>query len=268
MTARRVAAQRRHFEREAAPFGRPEDDDRLHEDVANGLDVSETFMTGYLRARTRFFDRLVVRWIEAGGRQVVSVGAGYDGRSLRYAKPGVRWFELDLADTQADKRARLGRLGIVSHDVAYVPADFSTDDAGHALAAARHDPTLASLFTCEGVGGYLPPQVFRRLLESLADVAGPNSRLGITIALEARTEDARQRRRALADAVGGMGEPLQSAIAAADLVPTLAACGWAVTKAMDPAGHPVAESEASTVFVVASPGTAAPTEASPTTSPT
>jgi Leucine carboxyl methyltransferase len=51
----------------------------------------------YLRARAAFFDRVVVNALGRNVSQVVSVAAGYDGRALRYAKPGVRWFELAAA---------------------------------------------------------------------------------------------------------------------------------------------------------------------------
>jgi len=34
----------------------------------------------------------------------VILGAGYDDRALRFRSPGVRFFELDHPDTQADKR--------------------------------------------------------------------------------------------------------------------------------------------------------------------
>ena len=45
------------------------------------------------------------------------VGAGYDGRALRYGGPGIRWWEVDRAGTQTDKRARLARLGIATDAV-------------------------------------------------------------------------------------------------------------------------------------------------------
>ena len=66
---------------------------------------------GYLRGRTAFFDRLVVRTLE------------HDGRSLRSAKPGVQWFEVDHPDTQGDERARLDQLGINASHVSFVPFD-------------------------------------------------------------------------------------------------------------------------------------------------
>jgi O-methyltransferase involved in polyketide biosynthesis len=75
----------------------------------------------------------------------VTGAAGYDGRSLRYERPGTLWFEIDHPATQSDKRARLGRLGIHSGRLRFVAADFTTDpvadlpepaDAGALFAAA------------------------------------------------------------------------------------------------------------------------------------
>ena len=50
--------------------------------------------------------------------KVIIVGAGYDGRAIRYARPGVRWFEVDHPATQRDKLERLERLGIAVAHVA------------------------------------------------------------------------------------------------------------------------------------------------------
>ena len=60
-----------------------------------------------MERRTRFFDRLTIGRLEAGLTQVVIVGAGYDGRPIRFASPGVTWYEVDHPSTQSDKRARL-----------------------------------------------------------------------------------------------------------------------------------------------------------------
>jgi O-methyltransferase involved in polyketide biosynthesis len=112
VTARRVAAYRLAFERLATDYGRPAADEALSRDVADGEspDLGGA-MARYLRGRTAFFDRVVVNALNREVTQVVNVGAGYDGRAWRYAKDGVRWWEVDQAGTQADKRARLVRLG-------------------------------------------------------------------------------------------------------------------------------------------------------------
>lgn len=100
-TAQHVAAYRLGFERLPAPFGDSESDERLARDLLAELDFEpEERMAGYLRVRTSFFDRVVLNALNRGTTQVAAIGAGYDGRALRYAKPGVRWFEVDHPVTQ------------------------------------------------------------------------------------------------------------------------------------------------------------------------
>ena len=111
VTAQRVAAHRLTFTRVTAPYGDPAADDALARDVAASASAEPGPMREYLRARTRFFDGVVTRSLRRGCTQVVIGAAGYDGRALRYAKPGVLWFEADHPATQQDKRARLERLG-------------------------------------------------------------------------------------------------------------------------------------------------------------
>src|ERR1035441_5888448 len=111
VTARHVAAHRLGFTRVPAPYGDPAADDALAADVAAGREAPLNRMHDYLAARTAFFDRIVVAAIGRGVRQIVVGAAGYDGRALRYAKPGVRWFEVDHPATQRDKLTRLERLG-------------------------------------------------------------------------------------------------------------------------------------------------------------
>lgn len=129
-TARSVAARRLQYDRVAAPYGDPAADEALTHDVAEGLSPTHNRMHEYIRARTAFFDRIVVNSIDRGITQVVIGGAGYDGRALRYAKPGVRWFEVDHPATQTDKLARIARiarLGIATPRVRFIPADFTAD---------------------------------------------------------------------------------------------------------------------------------------------
>ena len=111
-TARSVAAHRLEFERVAADYGDPAADQSLTVDVADGREPTPGRMHEYLRARTAFFDRAWCSALERGVRQVVIGGAGYDGRALRYASPGGRWFEVDHPATQSDKVERVARLNV------------------------------------------------------------------------------------------------------------------------------------------------------------
>jgi methyltransferase (TIGR00027 family) len=248
-----VAAHRQGFERVPAPYGDPDADQRLQEDVAAGLDMPMT-MTRYLDLRTRCFDRAVVDALDAGFPQVVAVGAGYDGRSLRYSKAGVRWFELDHPGTQADKRSRLAALGIDA-DVTFVPVDFTIDDIGDALAAAGHDREAATLATCEGVAGYVSLDHLAGVLRSMGDRAAPTSRLVIELPIAPDSPAEAERRAQLRAVVAGLGEPLVSDVPRDGVGNYLASCGWAVERATDPLGVDITASTKGTAFVVARPDT-------------
>jgi methyltransferase (TIGR00027 family) len=245
-----VAAQRLTFERVAAPFGDPAADDRLAADVARGVegDVGGA-MTRYLRARTAFVDRVVVAALEGGVTQVVVAGAGYDGRSLRYGKPGVTWFELDHPSTQADKRRRLGRLGLTAPGTVFVPADFTAGSPAAALAAAGHDPAAPTLFVCEGVAVYLEVGVLASLLAGLRSAAAPGSRLALTLSVAADLPETDGRRRRFEAAVGALGEPVRSMLTADDAAELLAGAGWRA----GPAGGRQAGDAHRAGFVVAEP---------------
>jgi methyltransferase (TIGR00027 family) len=253
MTARRVAAQRIRFPRVEVGWGDPEADQRLHADVSAGLVVGTTGMTRFLAARTRWVDQVVVDAIADGIEQFVAVGAGYDGRGLRYGRDRLRWFELDHPDTQADKRERLRRLDISATDITFVSADFERDDPGSALVAAGLDATRTCLMWCEGVAAYLTRAALTALLTSLAGCASQDSRLAITVAVEAGSIPERLRRAALQAAVSAMGEPLQSALPRDQFNAFFDAAGWTVERAVDAAGVPVVESPRTSAFVLATP---------------
>jgi methyltransferase (TIGR00027 family) len=251
MTARRVAAQRLGFERIPTSYGDPDADQRLQADVAAGVSVAPSRMARYLQARTTFFDRAVVAAIDAGVTQLVAVGAGYDARSLRYAKPGVRWFELDHPDTHDDKVRRVGKLGLDTAGVTFVAADFVTDDVAAALAGAGLDPDRPAALFCEGVLGYLPRRAADGLLGALHDATAPMSRFVLTMMLSVDRVAERLRRARLGVAVASMGEPLQTSWDRQRLRDELAAVGWRVQAATDVHGVDVTESSAGMAFVQA-----------------
>ena len=148
-------------------------------------------MRDYLAARTSFFDRTVVGAIDRGVRQVVVGAAGYDGRAFRYAKPGVRWFEVDHPATQRDKRDRLARLGLDAGQVQFVEADFTRDPIAERLTAAGLNPGQLSLFLLEGVAVYLELAVLERVLTEFRQVARVGSRLAISVSVSGTPSEAR-----------------------------------------------------------------------------
>jgi methyltransferase (TIGR00027 family) len=225
ITAQRVAAYRLGFTRVPAPYGDAAADETLAADVAAGQEPTAGRMRDYLEARTRFFDQVVVGAIGRGVRQIVVGAAGYDGRALRYARPGVRWFEVDHPATQRDKRDRLARLGLEAGRVQLVEADFTRDPIAERLTAAGLNPGQLSLFLLEGVAVYLEPAVLERVLTEFRQVARAGSRLAISVSVSGTQSEARSRFQAT---VAALGEPARSTLEAGQATEVLARTGWQV----------------------------------------
>jgi methyltransferase (TIGR00027 family) len=228
VTARRVAAHRLDYDRLQAPYGDPAADDALARDVAAGMAVPGGRMHDYLRARTAFFDRVVVNSVDHGIRQVVVGAAGYDGRALRYAGRGVRWFEVDHPATQADKLARIARLRLDAAHVRFIAADFAADPVAGLLRAAGLDDRRPALFLLEGVAVYLDLPVLERVLAAFREVTTVGAPLAISMFLAGASAADRGRFR---EAVARMGEPVRSELTPEQAQGLLAGAGWQVTEA-------------------------------------
>jgi methyltransferase (TIGR00027 family) len=217
------------FERVPADFGDAAADERLARDVAGGVTVDPTSgMARYLAARTLFFDRVTVGALERGIRQVVIAAAGYDGRPLRYARPDVRWFEVDHPDTQRDKRARLDALGIATPHTTFIAADFTIDDVAEKLEAAGLDSSLPALITVEGVAVYLELPVLDELLRQLRSVAAPGSRLVISLSVDTGDPAQAARRETFRQRVAAVGEPARTVLTVDGAGALFADTGWQV----------------------------------------
>ncbi len=224
-TARSVAARRLTYERLPADYGDPEADLALSRDVAAGLEPSPGRMHEYLGARTAFFDRIVVKAVNNGMPQIVVGAAGYDGRSLRYAKPGVRWFEVDHPATQADKLGRLGRLGIDASHVRFVAADFTTGPVAAALRDVGLDAQEPALFLFEGIAVYLDKPVTESVLTQFREVTVPGSLLAVSVSLTSAARGTTARAR-FTESVAAMGEPARSVLEPVEATELLARAGW------------------------------------------
>jgi methyltransferase (TIGR00027 family) len=176
--------------------------------------------------RTRFFDSAVIRALRSGVDQVVILGAGYDGRALRFHSPGVTFFEVDHPATQADKRERLGEVGAPLDGIVFVTVDLIDPGWGDQLAAAGHDPSRRTLFTCEGLLRYLPEHAFRGLFATTAGRAAPGSEFVASISTREGLADDRDREgeRRLAES----GEAVLTVPPAATAIEWLTEAGWRV----------------------------------------
>lgn len=238
-TARGVAVVRSLLERPSWPTGDAAADDRLTLELIGGRPTEEDArnlrgsgrLFAWVEARTAFFDRVLTAALDDGVDQVVVLGAGYDGRALRFRTPGVTFFEVDHPATQADKRARLAAAGASTEGITFVSADFTRPGLGEALARAGHDTTRRTLSLCEGVLRYLPESAVRELLGVIAARSAPGSRLATTISTResAPTDAERQAETALAAA----GEAVLTLPPRATALAWLAAAGWMVESVED-----------------------------------
>lgn len=226
-TARRVAAYRLGFARPDVAGGNPLADDALARDVAGDQRFEPVEpMARYLQARTAFFDRVVVDALDRGVTQLVAVGAGYDGRALRFARPGVSWWEVDHPDTQADKRTRLRGLGLGAPDITFVPLDLEAGGLAASLVDASFEPDAPSLFWCEGVALYLSRTALAGLVADLRSLAAPDTRLAVSLPTRADAPGSRDRRARLEATLASLGEPVVSSMDDADLADFLAGTRW------------------------------------------
>lgn len=228
LTARNVAAIRWALGRPALGSGDPKGEERLARSLRAPVPWQLPGMAAYIAARTEFFDSCLLQACELGCEQVVIVGAGYDGRSLRFRQPGVRFYEVDHPATQADKLARLGEVAANAEDVRFVAADVRRDSVGQALTTAGHNRRAATHFMCEGLTSYLPMMLVGDLLRSLASRAAPRSTIEIDFVVPARGRSAASRLLLSLVRAGAavMGERIVTLVTPEDAVSLLRDTGW------------------------------------------
>jgi methyltransferase (TIGR00027 family) len=128
--------------------------------------------------RTRYFDAYLRAATEDGGvRQVVVAGAGMDARAYRLAWPdGVRYFEVDRPAVLDYKRECLaGEAPRADHRP--VPRDLTSPSWPDALVETGYAPDEPSVWLLEGLLFYLPESGVHRLLDQVAGLACPGSRI-------------------------------------------------------------------------------------------
>jgi methyltransferase (TIGR00027 family) len=139
-------------------------------------------LRAWIVARTVFLDGLLASACQAGVRQVVLLGAGYDARAFRLPWPdGVRCFELDTADVLDGKAAVLdAQAARPTCERITVACDLQADWPG-ALLAAGFTPGDPTAWVAEGLLIYLEPDDVEALVADLSAMSAPGSRLGLTL---------------------------------------------------------------------------------------
>jgi len=135
-------------------------------------------MADMIALRTAAIDTAVRDAIAAGAKQLVILGAGYDGRAWRMPElAGVKVFEVDHPATQGFKRAHLSELPPPKAIVTFVSMNFETESLDSALQRAGHDRSTPTCWIWEGVVMYLRRDVMRATLASIAGRSAPGSTL-------------------------------------------------------------------------------------------
>jgi methyltransferase (TIGR00027 family) len=132
-------------------------------------------------ARTCLIDELLRHALQAGMRQVVILGAGFDCRGYRMASMHSSiLFEVDHPATQTVKLAKLRRLlPLLPEDVHFVPLDFDRGSLSAALGDSGFDSRCPTVFLWEGVTNYLTAESVDSVLRYVSGCA-PGSRLIFT----------------------------------------------------------------------------------------
>jgi methyltransferase (TIGR00027 family) len=244
--ARWVAAQRLRLERTrpSTPGGDLEAERRLYRSVAGGVRVPAGWASA-LAQRTRVIDAEVARALGRGTAQIVLLGAGDDGRALRFGGGGVRWFEVDRPAAQADKRRRLQALQAPATETTSVGLELLSDDLSPALQAAGHDAGAPSLFVAEELFDTLTLEAAASVCSALRARAAPGSALVATFSI---APEGKELTRALRS-VGGLvrqatDERRRYEFRPGDPQKLLAVTGWRVThtessaeRRLDPGAH-------------------------------
>jgi len=231
--ARWVAAQWLRLERTrpSTPGGDVDAERRLYRAVAGKVSVPIT-RSSALAQCTQVIDAEVARAIGRGTNQIVLLGAGLDGRALRFGGGAVRWFEVDRPAAQADKRNRLRALDIATVGITFIAADLLADDVEPALHAAGHDAGAPSLFVAEGLFDTLTLEATASLCAALRARAAPGSVLVATFSV---TPEGGELVRALRSATGLLrrvtDEPRRNEFRPGDPQKLMVVTGWRVTHA-------------------------------------
>ena len=135
-------------------------------------------MADLIALRTAAIDQGLREAIASGARQLVILGAGYDGRAWRMTElAGVKVFEVDHPATQGDKRAHVAELPPSTGIVSFVPIDFERESLDGVLARAGHDRSLPTCWIWEGVVMYLTRDAMRATLAGIAGRSASGSTL-------------------------------------------------------------------------------------------
>jgi methyltransferase (TIGR00027 family) len=165
---------------------------------AADVDVAEDVwglqrMADLMSARTRYFDAFFHDAMAAGIRQAVILASGLDARAYRLSWPAeATLFEIDQPLVIEFKTSTLAGLNARPKvNLRAVPIDLR-HDWPTALRAAGFDAEQPSAWIAEGLLAFLPPDAQDRLLDNIAELSAPGSRLAAEIFVNPVTDNGEQ----------------------------------------------------------------------------
>ncbi|MDT4937943.1 MAG: hypothetical protein QOG80_1614 [Pseudonocardiales bacterium] len=142
-------------------------------------------LSAFALCRHRFMDEHLTAALDAGARQVIVLGAGYDSRAYRFASvlDGRPVYEVDLPPTSQRKAAI-----VAAHPDAFghasvrrVEIDFRVDSLRARLIDSGFEAGLPTYVVWEGVTPYLSSDAVSATLETLSSVCGAGSRIALDL---------------------------------------------------------------------------------------
>jgi methyltransferase (TIGR00027 family) len=184
-----------------------------------------------LAARKVFMNDAVLAAIEAGARQVLVVGAGFDTLCLRLAPrhEAVRFVELDHPATSAAKRRGVEAEGCPPN-MTMIEADLTQHRLSEVMRQHQPwDPEATSVVVAEGLLMYLSDAETRDLFDQVAACVPAGSRLAFSHLLDLHAQS-----RLARASLHLLGEPWKHGITRPDLPDYVEALGWSVLQQDDP----------------------------------
>ena len=128
----------------------------------------------FVALRSRLAEDNARKRIGQGVGQVVVLGAGLDTFGCRVEpNDSLRVFEVDHADTQAEKRRRLAAAGVAAPaHLVFAPCDFEREALAESLAAVGFDEMSPATFFWLGVTPYLTRAAIAATLRFVAGLKG------------------------------------------------------------------------------------------------
>ena len=178
--------------------------------------------------RKIFMQQQVEIAINAGARQVLVLGAGFDTLCLRLAPQhrDVQFFEIDHPATSTAKARGVAAEG-QPENMIQISADLGERDLSKVLSENdRWDSSLSSVVLAEGLLQYLTDEEVCDLFREAAACTAPGSRIAFSHMIP-------DERKLIPMILRLIGEPFKSAVRSEDLPQYLKATGWDIVSEVD-----------------------------------